>query len=325
MANVIKGEDTAKDQVQQGNISEPVIRVENITKSYGEKRGNFNVSFEVKKGEVFGFLGPNGAGKTTTIRQLLGFIKPDSGKITISGIEAWGNSHITNRDIGYIPGEINFPDKMKGMELIKWMAEMSGAKNLDKANELIELLQLKNLDSNVKRYSKGMKQKIGIICALLHDPKILILDEPSSGLDPLMQDTFTELIRREKAAGKTVLLSSHIFSEIEKTCDRVAIIRDGEVITSFHMDEIKRPRYKTFKIKFSKAGESKRIEKEKLNFAEINHEKNRVKIKVDDKDTKAFLKILLNYELEYMSEVKLSLEDHFMQFYTTNKLRGGKK
>jgi len=302
-----------------------VIKVENLTKDYGNKRGNFNVSFEVEKGEVFGYLGPNGAGKTTTIRQLLGFIKPDSGKITINGIETWGHSHITNRDIGYIPGEISFPEKMKGMELIKWMAEMSGVKNLDKANELIELLQLKNLNGTVKRFSKGMKQKTGIVCAMLHDPQILILDEPSSGLDPLMQETFTELVAHEKAKGKTILLSSHIFSEVEKTCDRVAIIRDGEIVTTFHMDEIKRPRYKTFKVKFNKAGESKRMEKEKLDFAEINHKKNRVKVKIDDKDTKAFLKLLLGYEIEYISEVKLTLEDYFMKFYAPSKTNGGKK
>lgn len=303
-----------------------VIKVENLTKDYGNKRGVFNVSFEVNKGEVFGYLGPNGAGKTTTIRQLLGFIKPDSGKISVNGIDTWGNSQITNRDIGYIPGEISFPDKMKGIEMIKWMAELSGAKNLNKAMELVELLQLKNLNSSMKRYSKGMKQKMGIVCGLLHDPKVLVLDEPSSGLDPLMQDNLTELIRREKAAGKTILLSSHIFSEVEKTCDRVSIIRDGEIVTTFHMDDIKRAHFKTFKIKFSKAGESKRIEKEKLNFIEVNHEKNRVKIKIDDKDTKAFLKLLSDYEVEYISEMKLTLEDHFMQFYKqAPKNNGGKK
>lgn len=292
-----------------------VIKVENITKDYGNNRGNFNVSFEINQGEVFGFLGPNGAGKTTMIRQLLGFIKPDSGKITINGLETWSNAHLTNQEVGYIPGEISFPDKIKGMELIKLMAEMSGIKKLDKAMELIEVLKFKNVDTDVKRMSKGMKQKLGIICALMHDPKILILDEPSSGLDPLMQDVFTNLIRSEKAAGKTILLSSHIFSEIEKTCDRVAIIKDGVIMTSFHMDTLKKARFKTFKIKFSKSGESERIVKEKLEFTEINHDKKRVKITIADQNTKSFLKLLTNYEIEYMSEMKLTLEDHFMQFY----------
>ncbi|MCL2062530.1 MAG: ATP-binding cassette domain-containing protein [Firmicutes bacterium] len=299
-----------------------VIQVENLTKDYGDRRGVFGVSFEINQGEVFGFLGPNGAGKTTTIRHILGFIKPDSGKTYVNGIETWGNAHNTNRDIGYIPGEIAFPEKMTGMDIIKWLGELSGAKNLDKAKEVLDLLQLKNAAANVKRMSKGMKQKIGIACAFLHDPKILILDEPSSGLDPLMQDTFTELLRRQKAEGKTILLSSHIFSEVEKTCDRVAIIKQGEIVTSFHMDEIKRPKFKTFKVKFSKDGESRRIANEKLNFAEINHEKNRVRITVLDAQIKGLLKTLSAYEIEYLSETKLTLEQHFMKFYSTQSSGG---
>ena len=299
-----------------------VIKVENLTKDYGDRRGNFNVSFEVNQGEVFGFVGPNGSGKTTTIRHILGFIKPDSGATYVNGTNTWGNSHITNRDIGYIPGEINFPEGMKGTDLLKWLGHLSGVNNIDKATEVLELLQHKNVNSDMKRMSKGMKQKIGVACAFLHDPKILILDEPSSGLDPLMQDAFTGLLKREKAAGKTILLSSHIFSEVEKTCDRVAIIRQGEIVTTFHMDDIRRPKFKTFKIKFSKAGESRRIAKEKLNFAEINHEKNRVKVTVDDKDIKGLMAILLNYEIEYVSEMKLTLEGHFMKFYSTNNQGG---
>jgi ABC-2 type transport system ATP-binding protein len=153
-------------------------------------------------------------------------------------LNTWGNSHITNKDIGYIPGEIAFPDNINGLELIKWLGRLSGTRELTRANELIDLLEVRHaINTKVKRYSKGMKQKMGIICALMHDPKILILDEPSSGLDPLMQDTFTNLIRAEKARGKTILLSSHIFSEIEKLADRVAIIKEGRVVTEFDMEE----------------------------------------------------------------------------------------
>jgi ABC-2 type transport system ATP-binding protein len=300
----------------------PIIKVENLTKDYGDKRGVFNISFEIPQGEVFGFLGPNGAGKTTTIRHLLGFIKPDSGKTYINGIEVWNNAHITNRDIGYIPGEINFPDKIKGMDLIKWIANMSGVDNLDKGKELLEVLQFQNAGGDIKKMSKGMKQKIGIVCAFIHNPKILILDEPSSGLDPLMQDMFINLIRQEKAAGKKILLSSHIFEEIEKTCDRVSIIRQGEIITSVDMNDIKRPTNKIFKVKFNKTGESQRIAAEKLTFEEVNHEKNRDKVKVNDSDIKGFMALLLNYEIAYISEMKLTLEDYFMQFYA-NKGNGG--
>ena len=300
----------------------PIVKVQNLTKDYGDRRGVFDVSFEIEPGEVFGFLGPNGAGKTTTIRHLLGFIKPDSGKTFINGTEVWGNAYNTNRDIGYIPGEISFPDKIKGMDLIKYMADMSGAKNIDKGMELLELLQLQNVNGDVKKMSKGMKQKLGIICAFVHDPKILILDEPSSGLDPLMQDTFTELLKREKAAGKTILLSSHIFSEIEKTCDRVSIIRQGEIITTIQMHEITRPTSKIFKVKFSKEGESQKIASENLDFEEVNHDKNRVKVKVSDNEVKTFLAVLMGCEIAYISEMKQTLEDYFMQFYA-NKKNGG--
>ena len=215
------------------------ILVENLTKDYGNGRGVFDVTFEVNAGEVFGFLGPNGAGKTTTIRQILGFNKPQQGKVQVNGIDVWGNSHITNKDIGYIAGEIAFPNNFKGFELIKWLGSLSGTKELERANELIDILEIRHaVNTKIKRYSKGMKQKIAIISALMHDPSILIFDEPSSGLDPLMQEIFTNLVKAEKAKGKTILLSSHIFQEIEKTCDRVAIIKEGRVVTEFRMDEL---------------------------------------------------------------------------------------
>jgi ABC-2 type transport system ATP-binding protein len=292
------------------------IKVDNLTKDYGGGRGVFNVSLEIGEGEVYGFLGANGAGKTTVIRHLLGFLKPDAGKTYVNGVEVWGNAHITNRDIGYVPGEIAFPERMRGADLIKWLAGLSGVTDTGKARRLADLLQLKNLDGGIKNMSKGMKQKLGIICAFMHDPKILILDEPSGGLDPLMQSAFTELLRGEKAAGKTILLSSHIFSEVEKICDKVSIIRQGELAASFGMDGIKRPRVKTFEVKFAKIGESRRIEREKLNLAEIDHEENRVKVTVDDKDIKSFMALLLNYEIEYLTETKPSLEDRFMKFYS---------
>ena len=294
-----------------------VIKVEKLTKDYGQGRGVFDISFAIPQGEVFGFLGPNGAGKTTTIRQIMGFIKPDSGSVYINGMRVWGKSHITNRDIGYVPGEINFPEKTTGLDLIKWLAKFNNLKSMEKAEQLLNLMELKNPGSDLKRMSKGMKQKIGIVCAFMHDPKIIILDEPTSGLDPLMQEIFVDLVKKEKNAGKTILLSSHIFSEIEKTCDRVSIIKEGEIVTSFHMDEIRHPHVKTFKVKLSKPGDSRVMAQENLNFAEINHEKNRVKVAVNDSDIKGFVSLLLKYEIKYFTEMKPTLEDCFMKFYST--------
>ena len=304
-----------------------VIKLDKLTKDYGDRRGCFDVSFEIEQGEVFGFLGPNGAGKTTTIRHLLGFLKPDSGVSYIDGKSSWKNSHIINANVGYLPGEINFPEKMTGMELIKWMAEMRGTKNLDKAKYLLDLFEL-NPNSDVKRMSKGMKQKIGIVIAFMHDSNILILDEPTSGLDPLMQELFVGLVAKEKTEGKTVLMSSHMFQEVEKTCDRVAIIKNGEIVTQVNMDDISRAKSKVFKLKFAAEGESGRIVKEhaKLDFTEVNHEKNRVKVRVDDKDINSFVALLANYRLNYISEMKLTLEDYFMRYYSNkNEAKGDTK
>lgn len=216
-----------------------VIKVSNLTKDYGQGRGVFDVSLEVKKGQVFGFLGPNGAGKTTTIRHLLGFSKPQGGSTSILGLDCWSKPATVQEHLGYLAGEIAFPDKMTGWQFIKMIAEMRGIKDLKHVEDLCEYFQLKP-NGELKRMSKGMKQKVGLVIAFMHDPDIIILDEPTSGLDPLMQAKFCDLIKREKAKGKTILMSSHIFEEIEKTCDIVAIIKGGKIAAQFEIDKIRR-------------------------------------------------------------------------------------
>ena len=292
-----------------------IIQIDHITKDYGNERGVFDVSFDIEQGEVFGFLGPNGAGKTTTIRQILGFIRPDKGKVFVDGKKVARRYYETNAHIGYLPGEINFPDGMKGTEFIHWCADLRGMRDLGRANQLIELLNLKNADSDVKRMSKGMKQKIGIVCAFMHDPDILILDEPTSGLDPLMQEAFIELIRDEKERGKTILMSNHMFPEIEKTCDRTAIIRNGRIATVVKMDDIQKSSHKEYKIKFQTPVDSYRFAKENFEFSEVNHEKTRVKVKIDDTEINRLIEVLSDYDIRYISEVKQTLEDYFMHFY----------
>ena len=185
-----------------------VLKVEHLTKDYGEGKGVFDVSFEIEQGEVFGFLGPNGAGKTTTIRHLLGFSRPQSGRTSVLGLDSWRKPKEIQRRLGYLPGEIAFPDDMKGRQLIKYIADMRGLTDMTKTDKLLKLFEL-DPSGDTKRMSKGMKQKIGIVCAFMHDPDILILDEPTSGLDPLMQATFIELIREERDNGKSILMSSH--------------------------------------------------------------------------------------------------------------------
>lgn len=216
-----------------------IINIENLTRDYGEGKGIFNLTFEVGKGEAFGFLGPNGAGKTTTIRHLMGFIRPKSGRCTINGMDCWKNSYEIQKSLGYIPGEISFFDDMKGIEFLKFISKYRGIGSEHRQKELLEMFEL-DPKGKIKKMSKGMKQKIGIVAAFMHDPEILILDEPTSGLDPLMQSRFIELIASEKKRGKTILLSSHIFEEVERTCDRVGIIRNGKLAAVDEVEALRR-------------------------------------------------------------------------------------
>jgi ABC-2 type transport system ATP-binding protein len=217
-------------------VAESVIKVKNLTKDYGMGRGVFDVSFDVKKGEVFGFLGPNGAGKSTTIRHLLGFIKPQSGGTEILGVDCWVDPSEVQKHLGYVAGEIAFPDNTSGWKFISQIAEMRGI-DLKRAQELCEYFGLK-AQGELKRMSKGMKQKIALVIAFMHNPDIIILDEPTSGLDPLMQAKFCELVAAEKAKGKTILMSSHMFNEVESTCDRVAIIKAGKIVAEVDLKNV---------------------------------------------------------------------------------------
>lgn len=207
-----------------------VIEIENLTRDYGRGKGIFDVTFSVEEGEVFGFLGPNGAGKTTTIRHLMGFIQSKSGSCRIHGMDCWKESAKIQKSLGYIPGEITFFDDMTGTEFLRFLSRYRGLADLSRQKELLERFEL-DPQCRIRKMSKGMKQKIGIVAAFMHDPDILILDEPTSGLDPLMQNRFIDLIAQEKARGKTILLSSHIFEEVERTCDRIGIIRSGKLVT----------------------------------------------------------------------------------------------
>lgn len=225
------------------------IHIKHITKDYGKGRGVFDVSFQVKKGEVLGFLGPNGAGKTTTIRQLMGFIKPDQGTVSILGMDCFQDAAQIHRHLGYLPGEIAFVDSMSGMEFIHFIAKLKKMKGLGRAEELMERFDL-NPSGKLKKMSKGMKQKIGIVCAFMQDSEILILDEPTSGLDPLMQNAFINLILEEKERGKTILMSSHMFEEVERTCDRAAIIRNGKLVAVEDIEKLKSGRQKIVELHF---------------------------------------------------------------------------
>ncbi len=206
-----------------------VIKIEHLVRDYGGGKGVFDISFHVNQGEAFGFLGPNGAGKTTTIRHLMGFLKPRSGKCTIDGLDCWDKRDQVQARLGYIPGEISFFEDLSGTEFLKFITEYRRLGTRSRKEELLERFELEP-KGKIKKMSKGMKQKLGIVAAFMHDPDILILDEPTSGLDPLMQSRFVDLVAEEKKHGKTILMSSHMFEEVERTCDRIGIIRNGRMV-----------------------------------------------------------------------------------------------
>jgi ABC-2 type transport system ATP-binding protein len=205
-----------------------VIHTEKLTKFYGKHRGMIDIDLDVEEGEAFGFLGPNGAGKTTMIRTLLDHIRPTSGRATVFGIETTVDPVAIHRRLGYLPGEFALYDKLTGGQTLDYFANLRGGIDKLYQQDLIARLDV-DPSRKFREYSKGNKQKIGLIIALQHKPDLLLLDEPTSGLDPLIQQEFYGVIREAKNEGRTVFLSSHILSEVEKTCDRVAIIRDGRL------------------------------------------------------------------------------------------------
>src|SRR5450756_1024882 len=206
-----------------------VIETEKLTKSYGSHRGIIEVDLAVQEGEVFGFLGPNGAGKTTTIRTLLDLIRPTSGVARVFGIESSADPVAIHRRIGYLPGEFALYDRLTGAQTLEYFANLRGGVDRAYQASLVERLDL-DPSRRFREYSKGNKQKVGLVIALQHRPELLMLDEPTAGLDPLMQQSFYSLVREAQAEGRTVFLSSHILSEVERTCDRVAIIKDGRLV-----------------------------------------------------------------------------------------------
>ena len=214
------------DHPRRSMTDTPVIAVQDLKRRYGDFEAVRGVSFSIDTGEVFGFLGPNGAGKTTTIRTVLNLIRPTSGKPFVFGIEASADPVAIHKRIGYIPGEFTLYDRLTGGQTLDYFANLRGGVDKAYQKELIERFDI-DPSRRYKEYSKGNKQKIGLVIALQHRPDLLLLDEPTSGLDPLIQQEFYGVIRDAKAEGRTVFLSSHILSEVEKTCDRVAIIREG--------------------------------------------------------------------------------------------------
>ena len=227
-----------------------IIQTNRLTKSYGSSRGIIDVTFDVQEGEVFGFLGPNGAGKTTTMRTLMGLLHANSGSATIGGLDCWTQSTEVKKLVGYLPGEFTFDPRLRGAQIIEYLGHLRGGVDQAYVRSLVERLGL-DPSKRFREYSHGNKQKLGLVQALMHGPRLLILDEPTSGLDPLNQQEFYKMVAEIHAEGRTVFLSSHILPEVEQTCNRVAIIREGRLVKIDHVSALKDIHQRDVEISFT--------------------------------------------------------------------------
>jgi ABC-2 type transport system ATP-binding protein len=225
-----------------------------LTKYYGKIKGVEDLTFSVKRGEIFGFLGPNGAGKTTTIRTLLGYLYPTRGTATIFGKDIIENNVEIKKEVAYIPGDLNIYGHLTGKQFLDYFASLRN-REMVLFDELFDIFEVP-LQRKVKGYSKGMKQKLGIIQAFMDDPEMVIMDEPTSGLDPLLQQKFYDFILKQKKRGRTMFFSSHVLAEVDKICDRIGIIRNGELITLEDVDTLKHKRGKKIRVKIKEKPES---------------------------------------------------------------------
>jgi len=289
-----------------------LIIIDDLTKTYKSGKGIFDISFSINEGEVFGFLGPNGAGKTTTIRNLLGFLKPEKGRCRIKGLDCWDNAAKIQEFIGYIPGEIAFIDNMTGKQFLNLMRDMRKMSDDGKREELIKLLDV-DINGKIRNMSKGMKQKLGIITAFMHDPEVYILDEPTSGLDPLMQTIFEDLILQEKKKGKTIMMSSHSFKEIERTCDRAGIIKEGKIVTIEDIHSLKANQRKIFVVSVASEDDIKLLKDSEL---EINSIKGfNVEIAISG-NYNYFLNMISKCNVLGLDALTQSIEQVFMDYYS---------
>ena len=290
------------------------IDINHLTKDYGKGHGIFDISLEIEKGEIYGFVGINGAGKTTTIRHMMGFLKPDEGSVTINGLDATKSSAEVKRYVSYIPGEINFPGNTSGEEFLKEQIYLSGRGSWERAQELSDLLQL-DATANVRAMSKGMKQKTAIVSAFSSDADILIMDEPTTGLDPLMRDVFLDLLKEEKQKGKTAFMSSHIFQEVEEVCDRVAVIRDGKIIDIIDMKTIRYNKNKIYRMEFKTPEDFERFLGLGYELSQVKKDDLQVFVQINDKEINRLILDLKAFDLVYFKEIKVTFEDYIIKAF----------
>ena len=288
-----------------------VIETKNLTKYYGKSRGIIDVNLSVEEGEIFGFIGPNGAGKSTTIRTLLSLIYKTSGEAKIFGLDSEASKVQILHNVGYLPSEVFYYDNMRAIDLFRYSASFYTKDCSQRIEELSSLLQV-NLKQKIEDMSLGNKKKVGIIQGLLHSPRLIILDEPTSGLDPLMQKTFFDLIREENKRGATVLFSSHILSEVQRICDRVAIIKEGKIVAVQKIGEMKENAYKNVSFTVKNGGVPKSFAMEGAQHMEITDTGASFIYKGN---VNLLLLEIAKFPLANVDIMEPPLEDIFMHYY----------
>jgi ABC-2 type transport system ATP-binding protein len=283
-----------------------IIETRGLTKYYGKTRGIENLTMEVESGEIFGYLGPNGAGKTTTIRTLLGFLKPTGGEARVLGTDIEEDIVEIKRQVGYVPGDLSLYGGLTGREFLDFFSSLKGSDE-DLLDVLLERFQVP-LDREIQGYSRGMKQKVAIIQAFMNDPELVIMDEPTAGLDPLMQETVYEFLREQKERGRTVFFSSHILSEVDKICDRVGIVREGKLVALEDIQSLKDKRGKRVRVKIE--GDPRSFEGPK----DTSTEDEWIEFVVED-DINPWIRELAKFNVLDLEVENFSLEDIFMRYY----------
>lgn len=288
-----------------------LVEVKGLQKNFGQFQALKDVSFEVNAGEVLGYIGPNGAGKSTTIRILLGIIRATQGKVQIFGKDVWQDSIEIHKKIAYVPGDVYLWPNLSGGETIDLFLKLHGAINQEKRDQLIKKFDL-NPKKKVRSYSKGNRQKIALIAALATEAELYIFDEPTSGLDPLMEAVFQEEVKGLKAAGKAIILSSHILSEVEKLADRVAVIRKGEIVETGTLDDLRHLTRYQYKVETEQEAIGL---KELSSVHDLQIKENEATFQADSDAIDEILKTLLLYGVKKLEATPPTLEDLFMRHY----------
>lgn len=290
-----------------------MIAVRQLTKLYTNGKGVRDLDFSIPEGEVFGYLGPNGAGKTTTIRNLMGFLRPDSGSCTICGLDCWSDADRIQERLGYIPGEIAFIGGITGIGFLTLIADMRGTADRKRMRDLIDRFEL-DVNGRIKKMSRGTKQKLGIVTACMHDPAVMVFDEPSAGLDPLMRQVFNEFIAEEKGRGKTVLMSSHSFEEIDRTCDRAGIIREGVLVDVQDVGALKHEQRRAFIVTFASEKDAASLAAAGFDIGQCAG--NSAEVFVHG-SADSLVKALAAFEIIDIESRPMTLEQVFMKYYGT--------